>query len=81
MQYSKKILFYGINEGAKEEKINKLLDTVTKENITNIDEKEILDNIDVFFNSIMSKSLFESEKIIIMDSKLSLNLVCKNIIK
>ena len=65
--HSKKILFYGINEGAREEQINNLLDKVTKENITNIDEKEILDNVDVFFNSIMSKSLFESKKIIIIN--------------
>ena len=26
LNHSKKILFYGINEGAKEEQINKLLD-------------------------------------------------------
>ena len=64
---SKKILFYGINEGAKEEQIDKILNKITKENITNIDEKEILDNVDMFFNSIMSKSLFESEKIVIIN--------------
>ena len=67
INHSKKILFYGINEGAKEEQIEKLLDKVSRENITNIDEKEILENIDEFFNSIISKSLFESEKIIIIN--------------
>ena len=67
INHTKNILFYGINEGAKEEQINKLLEKVTKDNITNIDEKEILDNVNVFFNSIMSKSLFESEKIILIN--------------
>ena len=67
LNHSKKILFYGINEGAKEEQINKLLDKITKENIANIDEKQILENVDMFFNDIMSKSLFENEKIIIIN--------------
>ncbi len=58
------ILFYGKNEGLKIKTKNILL----KDKIitANYEEKEILDNIDIFIESIFSKSLFENEKIIII---------------
>ncbi|MDB2580352.1 DNA polymerase III subunit delta [Candidatus Pelagibacter bacterium] len=58
------ILLYGKNEGLKNETINKLLKN--KSNIIRYDENEILDNLNNFTESILSKSLFENEKIIIV---------------
>ena len=61
------ILFYGQNQGAKEEKINKILKAHKEKNLSKYDEKEILDNIEVFFENILSESLFENEKIILIN--------------
>ena len=58
------ILFYGKNEGLKNEATNNLIKT--KHGITRYEEKEILENINDFIESILSKSLFENEKIIII---------------
>ena len=51
-------------------------------NIYKYDEKEILENIDTFFNSITSKSFFEKEKLIII-SRISekLNSIINEIIE
>ena len=59
-------LFYGENEGHKTESINQIFKVLHGENIYRYEEKEILDNPDNFFNSIVSKSFFENEKIIII---------------
>ena len=61
---NKLILFYGKNEGFKNEILNIIIKN--KDEITKYEEKEILDNIDDFIESILSKSLFENEKIIII---------------
>jgi DNA polymerase-3 subunit delta len=58
------ILFYGKNEGLKNEALNILVKN--KKNISNYEEKEILDNENVFIENILSKSLFEEEKIIVI---------------
>jgi DNA polymerase-3 subunit delta len=58
------ILFYGKNEGLKNEAINILVKD--KNNILNYEEKEILDNENYFIESILSKSLFEQNKFIIV---------------
>ena len=58
------ILFYGKNEGLKSEAIDSIFRN--KDNIINYDEKEILENPDILFNKIFSKSLFEDEKVIII---------------
>jgi len=58
------ILFYGKNEGLKNEATNDLIQK--KNSISNYDEKEILNNQDYFIESILTKSLFEDEKIIII---------------
>jgi DNA polymerase-3 subunit delta len=58
------ILFYGKNEGLKNEAINILVKD--KNNISNYEEKEILDNENYFIESILSKSLFEQNKFIIV---------------
>ena len=58
------ILFYGKNEGLKLETIKKIFKN--KNEIINYDEKEILDNSNNFIESILSQSLFNNEKIIII---------------
>ena len=58
------LLFYGKNEGLKNEAVETLLDK--SKTILNYDEKEILDNKNNFIEQIISKSLFESEKFIII---------------
>jgi DNA polymerase-3 subunit delta len=58
------ILFYGKNEGLKNEALNILVKN--KKNISNYEEKEILDNENIFIENILSKSLFEEEKIIVI---------------
>ena len=58
-------LLYGENEGLK----NKVINDIFKEFLKNTykyDEKEILDNKENFFNSILSKSFFETKKIIMI---------------
>ena len=57
-------LLYGKNEGLKKETILKILKN--KDEISSYDEKEILDNSNIFIESLISKSLFENEKIIII---------------
>jgi len=58
------ILFYGKNEGLKNEALNIL--TKDENNIQNYEEKEILDNENIFIENILSKSLFEKEKFIVI---------------
>jgi len=58
------ILFYGKNEGLKKEALDLLIKE--KNNISNFDEKEILDNEDNFVENILSKSLFEPQKFIVI---------------
>ena len=59
-------LFYGENEGHKTEVINKIFNLSSLKNIYRYEEKEILDDSESFFNSIISKSFFENEKTIII---------------
>jgi len=61
------ILFYGQNQGFKEEEILKLLIINRDKTLTKYDEKQILDNSEIFYNDILSKSLFEKQKIIIIN--------------
>jgi len=58
------ILFYGKNEGLKNEAISILIKD--ENNIQNYEEKEILDNENNFIENILSKSLFEKEKFIVI---------------
>ena len=61
---NKFILFYGKNQGLKNEAIKKLIKKDRQ--VFSYDEKEILDNEESFIENILSKSLFEKEKIIII---------------
>ena len=60
-------LFYGDNEGLKEENIKKLFEKNYQDKIHRYEEKEILDNIVSFFNTAFTKSFFENEKLIIIN--------------
>ena len=57
-------LFYGKNEGFKNEVTKNILKN--KSNILNYEEKEILENEDNFVENLLTKSLFDDEKIIII---------------
>ena len=78
-------LFYGKNEGLKKHYINQLLERNKNSNIIKYEEKEILENEDVFFENILSNSLFENEKSIIVNrstdkiSEIVLDLMERNI--
>ena len=58
------ILLYGKNEGFKNQVIENLLKN--KAQSLNYEEREILENPDQFIESLLSKSLFEDEKIILI---------------
>jgi len=58
------ILFYGKNEGLKNEALRILIKD--ESNIQNYEEKEILDNENNFVENILSKSLFEKKKLIVI---------------
>lgn len=59
-------LFYGINEGSKNEKIGELLKDTNKNNIFTYEENQILNDVNSFLESVLNKSLFEEKKIIIV---------------
>ena len=56
-------LFYGKNNGLKNEVTNLIL---KKKDVTVYEEKEIIDNSNIFLENIFSKSLFENEKTVII---------------
>jgi len=60
-------LFYGDNEGFKEENIKYLFEKNYQDKIHRYEEREILDNSNIFFNSILTKSFFDNEKLIIIN--------------
>ena len=61
------ILFYGKNEDVKNDEILKIINSQKEADVTRYDEKQILDNGEIFFNNILSKSLFEDKKITIIN--------------
>jgi DNA polymerase-3 subunit delta len=61
------ILFYGQNEGGKKEEISKIISLNDDKSLFTYDEKEILENIEIFYNNIFSGSLFENKKIILIN--------------
>jgi len=64
LELNRIILFYGKNEGLKNESLEILIKD--KDKISNYEEKEILDNENNFIENILSKSLFEQEKFIVI---------------
>ena len=61
------ILLYGINEGAKADEISSLLLKNKDKTIARYEEKEILENNQNIYDDILSKSLFDNQKIIIIN--------------
>ena len=62
---NKFILLYGQNNGSQKETLKNLIKS--KKGVFNYDEKEILDDSDSFLEQIISRSLFEEEKTIIIN--------------
>ena len=60
-------LFYGDNEGLKEENIKNLFEKNYQDKIHRYEENVILNNTNIFFNSILTKSFFDNEKLIIIN--------------
>ena len=60
------ILLHGQNQDAKEEIISKIL-SEKNQFLSKYDEKEVLENLEIFYNNCTSRSLFESEKIIVIN--------------
>ncbi len=60
------ILFYGQNDGLKREEINKIK-LKTNKKIFNYDEKQVIENKDNFIEEILTKSLFDDQKIILIN--------------
>jgi DNA polymerase-3 subunit delta len=60
-------LFYGDNEGLKEETIRNLFEKKYLNKTYRYEEKEVLNNKDIFFNSVLTKSFFDNEKLIIVN--------------
>ena len=60
-------LFYGENQGHKNEVIKSKFQIKYKESTYVYDENEVLINKENFFNDILSKSFFENEKLIIIN--------------
>ena len=59
-------LFYGENEGQKIDIIQSNFNEFTKENTFKYNEKEIVENKQLLFENLYSKSFFENEKLILV---------------
>ena len=60
------ILIYGVNQGYKNQIIKEIFEKKFEGEILRYDEVEILDNQEEFISSLMNKSLFDNEKLIII---------------
>ena len=60
------ILIYGLNQGYKNQIIKEIFEKKFEGEILRYDEIEILDNQEEFITSLMNKSLFDNEKLIII---------------
>ena len=68
IDYNKKLfLFYGENQGHKNQIIEEKFKKKYRECTYSYDEGEVLNKKEVFFNNILSKSFFEEEKLIIIN--------------
>ena len=63
----KKILFYGENEGYKNQIINNFFIKKFSDNYEKYDENQILNNYEDFFSSLLNKSFFEKDKLLIIN--------------
>ena len=60
-------LFYGDNEGLKEEIIKNFFEKKYQDKVYRYEEREILDNVSDFYNSILTKSFFDNDKLIVIN--------------
>ena len=60
------ILFYGQNEGLKKEELEKIKIQI-KKSVTIYEEKQILEDQNLFLEEMLNKSLFDDSKIIIIN--------------
>ena len=63
---AKNFLFYGENEGYKDQIINEYFLKKFKNNANRYDENEVLNNYDSFVSNLLNKSFFEENKLIII---------------
>ena len=59
-------MFYGQNDGLKKEEIDKIK-IKTNKKIFNYDEKQVIEKQDNFIEEILTKSLFDDQKIILIN--------------
>ena len=59
-------LFYGLNEGLKNELLNNFFLSNFKGSVFRYEEREIIEKLNNFYNIIFTKSFFENEKIVIL---------------
>ena len=62
-----KILFYGENEGYKNQIINNFFIKKFSDNFEKYEENQILNNYEDFFSSLLNKSFFEKDKLLIIN--------------
>ena len=62
------ILFYGKNNGLKTEQISKIANKIKAKEILKYSEKEIIDNEEFFYNAVLTDSLFDENKFIIINN-------------
>ena len=60
------ILLYGSNQGHKNQVIKELFEKIFDGQISRLDENEILNNYEEFISSLINKSLFEDDKLIVI---------------
>ncbi len=61
------ILLHGKNEGLQDEITSSLLSKNKNSKILKYDEKEIIDNLNDFYDNVLNKSLFETSKVFIIN--------------
>ena len=67
IEKNKIFLFYGENQGHKNQIIEQIFRKKFKESTHHYEENDVLNNKEIFFNNILSKSFFENEKLIIIN--------------
>ena len=60
-------LFYGDNEGLKEETIKNFFEKNYQGKVYRYEEREILGNLSDFYNSVLTKSFFDNDKLIVIN--------------